>query len=151
MMPADLPRLTEVHFDSAMVAIALTLSLVAGVVFGIVPAIQVSGVNPGDSLKEAGRGLGEGRGERRFRAALVAAEIAIPLVLLVGAGLLVRSFWSMLQVSPGLDPAGVGFAQIWIPYPNDPSKNPYATPEPAQHESVDDGECSGDGGDADCE
>ena len=128
MMPADLPRLTEVHFDSAMVAIALTLSLVAGVVFGIVPAIQVSGVNPGDSLKEAGRGLGEGRGERRFRAALVAAEIAISLVLLVGAGLLVRSFWSMLQVSPGLDPAGVGFAQIWIPVPNDPSKNPYATP-----------------------
>jgi len=128
MMPADLPRLTEVHFDSTMVAIALTLSLVAGVVFGIVPAIQVSGVNPGDSLKDAGRGLGEGRGERRFRAALVAAEIAISLVLLVGAGLLVRSFWSMLQVSPGLDPSGVGFAQIWIPVPNDPSKNPYATP-----------------------
>jgi putative ABC transport system permease protein len=128
MMPTDLPRLTEVHFDSGMVLIALTLSIAAGVVFGIVPAIQVSGVNPGDNLKEAGRGLGEGRRERRFRSALVAAEIAISLVLLVGAGLLVRSFWSMLQVSPGLDPAGVGFAQIWIPVPNDPSKNPYATP-----------------------
>jgi predicted permease len=128
MMPADLPRLTEVHFDSGMVAIALALSIVAGVVFGIVPAIQVSGVNPGDNLKDAGRGLGEGRGERRFRGALVAAEIAISLVLLVGAGLLVRSFWSMLEVKPGLEPAGVGFAQIWIPVPNDPSKNPYATP-----------------------
>src|SRR5205814_10102430 len=78
--------------------------------------------------EEAGRGLGEGRRERRFRSALVAAEIAISLVLLVGAGLLVRSFWSMLQVNPGLDPAHVGFAQIWIPVPNDPSKNPYATP-----------------------
>ena len=66
--------------------------------------------------------------ERRFRGTLVAAEIAISLVLLVGAGLLVRSFWSMLQVNPGLDPARVGFAQIWIPVPNDPSKNPYATP-----------------------
>jgi len=128
MMPTDLPRLTEVHFDSGMVLIALALSIAAGVVFGIVPAIQVSGVNPGDNLKEAGRGLGEGRRERRFRSALVATEIAISLVLLVGAGLLVRSFWSMLQVKPGLDPAAVGFAQIWIPVPNDPSKNPYATP-----------------------
>src|SRR5262249_7190816 len=127
MMPADLPRLTEVHFDSGMVAVALALSIAAGVVFGIVPAIQVSGVNPGGSLKEAGRGLGEGRGERRFRGALVAAEIAISLVLLAGAGLLVRSFWSMLLVNPGLEPAHVGFAQIWIPVPNDPSKNPYGT------------------------
>jgi putative ABC transport system permease protein len=128
MMPADLPRLTEVHFDGGMVTIALTLSIAVGVVFGIIPAIQVSGVNPAGNLKDAGRGLGERRGERRFRAALVAAEIAISLVLLAGAGLLVRSFWSMLQVNPGLDPAGVGFAQIWIPVPNDPSKNPYATP-----------------------
>jgi predicted permease len=128
MMPADLPRLTEVHFDAGMVSIALALALAAGVVFGIVPAIQVSGVNPGSNLKDAGRGMGEARGERRFRGALVAAEIAISLVLLVGAGLLVRSFWSMLQVNPGLDPARVGFAQIWIPVPNDPSKNPYAKP-----------------------
>jgi len=128
LMPSDLPRLTEVRFDGGMVAVALGLSLVAGVVFGIVPAIQVSGVDPGGSLKDAGRGLGEGRAERRFRGALVSAEIAISLVLLVGAGLLVRSFWSMLQVNPGLDPARVGFAQIWIPLPNDPTKNPYGTP-----------------------
>ncbi len=128
MMPSDLPRLTEVHFDAGMVTVALALSIVAGVVFGIVPALQVSGVNPGENLKDAGRGMGEARGERRFRGALVAAEIATSLVLLVGAGLLVRSFWSMLHVNPGLDPAHVGFAQIWIPVPNDPSKNPYATP-----------------------
>jgi predicted permease len=128
MLPADLPRLTEVHFDSGMIAVALGLAVTAGVVFGVVPALQVSGVNPGDSLKDAGRGMGEARGERRFRGALVAAEMAISLVLLVGAGLLVRSFWSMLHVNPGLDPSHVGFAQIWIPVPNDPSKNPYATP-----------------------
>ena len=128
MLPADLPRLPEVQFDGGIVAIGLALSLVAGAAFGIVPAVQVSGVNPGDNLKDAGRGGGAGRRERRFRGALVAAEIAISLVLLVGAGLLVRSFWSMLQVKPGLDPARVGFAQIWIPVPNDPSKNPYGTP-----------------------
>ena len=129
MLPSDLPRLAEVHFDAGMVTIAFALSLAAGVVFGIVPALQVSGINPGDNLKDAGRGMGEARGERRFRGALVAAEIAISLVLLVGAGLLVRSFWSMLHVNPGLDPSHVGFAQIWIPVPNDPSKNPYATPQ----------------------
>jgi putative ABC transport system permease protein len=128
LMPPDLPRLTEVRFDSGMIAVSLALSVVAGMVFGIAPAIQVSGVNPGENLKDAGRGLGEGRGERRFRGALVSAEIAISLMLLVGAGLLVRSFWSMLQVNPGLNPARVGFTQIWIPIPNDPSKNPYGTP-----------------------
>src|SRR4030095_7562825 len=128
MIPADLPRLTEVHSDGRMVATALALSIATGVVFGIVPAVQVSGVSPGDNLKDAGRGRGERQGERRFRGALVAAEIAISLVLLVGAGLLVRSFWSMLQVNPGLDASRVGFAQIWIPVPNDPSKNPYRTP-----------------------
>jgi predicted permease len=127
-MPPDLPRLTEVRFDSSVLATGFALSILAGLVFGLAPALQVSGVNPGANLKEAGRGLGEGRHERRFRAALVAAEIAISLVLLIGAGLLVRSFWNMLHVHPGLDPSGVGFTQIWIPVPNDPSKNPYATP-----------------------
>jgi putative ABC transport system permease protein len=128
MLPADLPRLTEVRFDGSMVTVALALSIAAGLVFGIVPALQVSGVNPGANLKDAGRGAGAGRGERRFRGALVAAEIAISLVLLVSAGLLMRSFWRMLQVAPGLEPARIGFTQIWIPLPNDPSKNPYGTP-----------------------
>ncbi len=127
MMPADLPRLAEVRFDGGMIAIALALSIAAGLLFGVVPAIQVSGVNPGENLKDGGRGLAEGWRERRMRGALVSAEIAISLVLLVGAGLLVRSFWSMLQVNPGLDPSRVGFTQIWIPIPNDPSKNPYGT------------------------
>src|SRR3954471_10546383 len=128
MMPSDLPRLTEVHFDSGMVAIGLAVSMAAGVMFGIVPAIQVSAVNPGDKRNDARRGHAERRGERRFRGSLAGSDIAISRVLLVGAALLVRSFWIMLQVNPGLDPAGVGFAQIWIPVPNDPSKNPYATP-----------------------
>jgi putative ABC transport system permease protein len=127
LMPPDLPRLTEVRFGGGMVVTGLALSIVAGIVFGIAPALHVSGGDPGGSLKDAGRGLGENRRERRFRGALVAAEIAISVVLLVGAGLLVRSFWSMLKVNPGLDAASVGFAQIWIPVPNDPSKNPYAT------------------------
>jgi putative ABC transport system permease protein len=118
-----------------MVALGLALSMAAGAAFGIVPAVQVSGVNPGDNLKDAGRGGGAGRRERRFRGALVAAEIAISLVLLVSAGLLVRSFWSMLQVRPGLDPARVGFVQIWIPVPKRWT-NPYGTPHGAMRTST---------------
>jgi predicted permease len=129
VMPPDLPRLTELRFDGAIVALAVGLSIATGLVFGIVPALRVSGIDAGENLKGAGRGLGEARPERRLRSVLVAAEIAISLVLLVGAGLLVRSFWSMLHVNPGLDPTAVGFAQIIIPIPNDPSKNPYDTRE----------------------
>jgi len=127
LMPADLPRLTEIRFDAGMIVTAMGLSIAAGLLFGIVPAVQVSGINPGENLKDTGRGTGAGRREHRFRAVLVAAEIALSLVLLAGAGLLVRSFWNMLRVDPGLDPSHVGFAQIWIPVPNDPSKNPYGT------------------------
>jgi putative ABC transport system permease protein len=79
LMPADLPRLTEVHFDGMMIAAALSLSVVAGLLFGIVPAIQVSGLNPNDNLKDAGRGLGENQRERRSRGLLVSAEIAMDL------------------------------------------------------------------------
>jgi putative ABC transport system permease protein len=128
-MPPDLPRLTELRFDGGIVALGIGLSIATGLVFGIVPALRVSGIDPGENLKGAGRGLGEARPERRLRGVLVAAEIAISLVLLVGAGLLVRSFWSMLHVNPGLDPTAVGFAQIIIPIPNDPLKNPYGTRE----------------------
>ena len=125
LMPSDLPRITEVHFDAGMIAVSLSLSIAAGLLFGIVPAIQVSGVNPNDNLKDTSRGGSASGRDHRFRAVLVAAEVAISLVLLVGAGLLVRSFWNMLHVNPGLDPSRVGFAQIWIPVPNDPTKNPY--------------------------
>src|SRR5262249_12017907 len=63
----------------------------------------------------------------RFRNILVSTEIALSLVVLVGAGLLVRSFDEMLRVNPGFNPSRLGFTQIWIPVPNDPTKNPYRT------------------------
>ena len=127
LIPSDLPRISEVHFDAGMIVTSLVLSIGAGLLFGLVPALQVSGINPGGNLKDTARGGMRPR-DHRFRGLLVAAEVAISLVLLVGAGLLVRSFWNMLQVNPGLDPSHLGFAQIWIPVPNDPAKNPYATP-----------------------
>ncbi|HLW97445.1 MAG TPA: ABC transporter permease [Candidatus Acidoferrales bacterium] len=128
MVPADLPRLNEIHFDARVAGFAFLLSLATGIVFGLVPALRVSAVNPNRDLKEGSRSGGASRGQNRFRSALVSTEIALSLVLLIGAGLLVRSFWGMLQVNPGLDPKNVGIAQIWIPVPNNPALNPYAKP-----------------------
>jgi putative ABC transport system permease protein len=128
MMPSDLPRLNEIHFDWRVVAFAFALSIGTAVLFGLVPALRISAVNPNVDLKESGRSGGASLRHNRFRSALVSAEIALSLVLLIGAGLLVRSFSKMLQVNPGLDPSQVGIAQIWIPVPNDPSANPYLKP-----------------------
>jgi predicted permease len=128
LMPADLPRLNEIHFDWRMVAFAFAISIATGILFGLVPALRISPVNPNLDLKESGRSGGGSLRTNRFRSALVSAEIALSLVLLIGAGLLMRSFWRMLQVNPGLDPSNVGIAQIWIPVPNDPTQNPYLKP-----------------------
>jgi predicted permease len=128
MMPADLPRLNEIHFDWRVVTFAFALSIATGILFGLVPALRISSVNPNLDLKESGRSGGASLRSNRFRSALVCVEIAFSLVLLIGAGLLLRSFWRMLQVNPGLDPANVGIAQIWIPVPNDPTANPFLKP-----------------------
>ncbi len=128
MMPSDLPRLNEIHFDWRVLTFAFAVSIATGILFGLVPALRISSVNPNLDLKESGRSGGGSLRTNRFRSALVSAEIALSLVLLVGAGLLLRSFWRMLQVNPGLDPSNVGIAQIWIPVPNDPAANPFLKP-----------------------
>lgn len=133
MMPQDLPRLVEIQFDWRIVGFAFLLSIGTGILFGVVPAWRISAVNPNRDLKESGRTGGASLKQNRFRSALVSTEIALSLVLLVGAGLLMRSFWSMLQVNPGFDPDQVGIAQIWIPVPNNPALNPYL--QPAQRSS----------------
>jgi putative ABC transport system permease protein len=126
MMPADLPRLSEVHFNSLAVDLALALSFITGILSGVTPALQATATDPNHDLKEGGRG-GAGQSVRkgRFRAALVSLEIALSVVLLIGAGLLVRSFSSMLKQNPGLDPTGLTVGQIWIPVPNNPQANRY--------------------------
>jgi putative ABC transport system permease protein len=128
MMPADLPRLNEIHFDWRVITFAFAISIATGILFGLVPALRISSVDPNLDLKESGRSGGASLPSNRFRSALVSAEIALSLVLLIGAGLLLRSFWRMLQVNPGIDPSNVGIAQIWIPVPNDPTANPYLKP-----------------------
>jgi len=127
LMPSDLPRLSEVHFDARVVILACVLSLATGILFGLTPALHASSTDPNRDLKEGTRGGTSSLRQNRFRSALVAAEIALSVVLLSGAGLLVHSFWNTLRVNPGFDPNGLLVARIWIPFPNNPAMNRYRT------------------------
>src|SRR5205085_8896365 len=128
LMPADVPRLAEVHADWRMVAYALVLSLTTGVLVGLMPALHASAIDPNRDLRDGGRaGGGQSLRQNRSRAALVVLEIALSAVLLIGAGLLVRSFSAALSENPGLDPERLVAGQIWVPFPNDPKANQYLT------------------------
>jgi predicted permease len=129
LAPANLPRLSEVNFGGSVLFFAFGLSIATGVLFGLVPALQASNVSQIANLREGSRGSGSGRVQTRLSRWLVVSEIALSLILLVGAGLLLRSFWRLLEVRPGFNPHGVLTAQIWIPLPNNPAADPYRPPE----------------------
>jgi len=101
--PADIPRLEEVGLNGTVLLFTLGISLVTGLGFGLLPAVQATGGRLTRALREGGRGGGQGKGAHRVRATLVIAEMALSVVLLMGAGLLIRSFVQMTRVSPGFD------------------------------------------------
>jgi predicted permease len=100
--PGNIPRLRDIGMDARVLAFTFGVSVLTGVLFGLAPALRGSRVNLSETLKDGGRGS-VGGGGRRLRGALVVAEVALSLVLLVGAGLLVRSFLRVQQVEPGFD------------------------------------------------
>jgi putative ABC transport system permease protein len=129
LLPQEVPRLNEIHGDWRVIALALVLSVFSGILFGLGPAFHATMTNPNDDLKEGGRTGGQhGIRQSRSRAALVTLEVALSVVLLISAGLLIRSFSAMLRERPGIDPRGVTVAQIWIPRPNNPDANHYLNP-----------------------
>jgi len=111
--PDDIPRLNEVSLDGRVLLFTMSLSVLTGFLFGLAPAFSSARADLQSTLKDSGRGVGPGRG--RMRSALVSAEVALVLVLLVGAGLLLRSFSRLRTESPGFTPDHVLSLQIFLP------------------------------------
>jgi putative ABC transport system permease protein len=101
--PTTLPRLDEVSVDPWVLGFAMLSALVAAVLFGVVPAIHASGHRPGEALQDASRGSTGGRARQRLRSTLTVVEVALSVALLIGAGLLLRSFGRLQQVDPGFE------------------------------------------------
>ena len=111
----DIPRLDEVRIDATVLSFTLGVAVLTGVVFGLAPALQGSRVDLTSGLKEGGgKGGGGGRARHRMRGLLVVSELAIALVLLVGAGLFARSFARVAAVDPGFDPRNLLVMRVFL-------------------------------------
>lgn len=104
--PADVPRLQDVGLDRYVLAFTVAASVLTGIIFGLVPALHASKPNPNNTLKETGRGPTQ-TGRSRMRSVLIVSEVALSLMLLVGAGLLINSFVRLLRTNAGFKPNGV--------------------------------------------
>jgi putative ABC transport system permease protein len=113
--PEDVPRLAQARVDGPVLAFALGLTLLSGLVFGLAPALRTAARPPHEALKEGGRSGSRAGSRDRLRNALVVAEIALALVLLTGAGLLIRSAVALNGVDPGFDPRGVVAGRVSLP------------------------------------
>jgi putative ABC transport system permease protein len=105
--PASLPHSSTIHPDPTVLAFTLAVSMLAGIFFGLAPALQASEINLSDALKESVRFASSSHRGHGLRRALILSEIALTFVLLVGSGLLLRSFAKLLDVNPGFDPANI--------------------------------------------
>jgi putative ABC transport system permease protein len=115
LKPSNLPRLAEIGVNRTVFLFTLGISLFTGIVFGLVPAWQASRPDLNEGLKESGRGSSGGTRRHQVRAALVVAEVALSLVLLVGAGLMIRSFSRLLAIDPGFKADHVLTAFVSLP------------------------------------
>ena len=128
-LPVQIPRLAEVQVDWTVLSFALLVSLLAGLGFGLVPALQSSKAEIAVAIREGARGSGTSGKTNRLRGLLIASETALAVVLMVGAGLLLRTFWGLLQENPGFNPSRIVAANVYLPVPNNPDMDRYARPE----------------------
>jgi putative ABC transport system permease protein len=106
------------HVDLRVLALTLVCCLLAGILFGLAPALTASKLRLTESLKENAGHFGESKTHRRLRSGMVVVQLGLSVVLLVGAGLLVRSFLLLLKVNSGIDPHNVLTAEVWLPPEN---------------------------------
>jgi predicted permease len=128
LVPESLPRLNNISISWSVLLFSLAISLVTGVIFGLAPAWHAGRFDLTAFLKDAARGSTGSGQQARTRRLLVVSEFALSLVLLVAAGLLLRSFWDLLHVRLGFNPESVVAVRTRLPYPNDPKADAYKTP-----------------------
>jgi len=126
--PTNIPRLDQVHLDLRALTFTAVLSILTGLVFGLAPARRSSKLEVTETLKEGGRGPSPGRSHHQLHHVLVSAELAVSLVLLIGAALMIRSLLQLQNVNPGFEQASVLSLQVSLPrFPTnqvDPSRDP---------------------------
>jgi putative ABC transport system permease protein len=132
-VPESLPRLNDISINWGVLAFAIVVSVATGAIFGLAPAWLTSRLDLTATLRQEGRGSNGSRQRSRLRRVLVIGELALSLVLMVAAGLLLRSFWDLFKVQLGFNPSHVMAIQTSLPNPNDPSTDIYRT---ATQESV---------------
>ena len=115
LQATNLPRLAEVHLDRRVLGFGITVSLVIGLLFGLIPGLQVSPARLADSLREGGRSAAGSRRSQNLRQLLIAGEIAFAVILLSGAGLLTRSFVELMSVDPGYRSDQVLTTRVTLP------------------------------------
>lgn len=107
LLPADMPRAGDIAMDGGVIAFALAVSAAAGLLFGLLPSWRASRMNVNEALKSGSRSASAGKRSQRTQAALAISEACLSLVLVAGAGLLVRSFWNLRAIDPGFHSDGV--------------------------------------------
>jgi len=115
LKPPNLPRLASIGIDWWVLAFTLGVSILTGVLFGLLPALNATRLEAGEALKESGRTSTGNAARLRARSLLVVSEIALALVLLIGAGLLIKSLWRLQNVDPGFNPEGLVTMRVELP------------------------------------
>jgi len=124
-VPANIPRLNAIKIDWVVLTFALLISILTGAAFGLAPALHSAKIALAAAIRDGAHGSGYSTRTGRLRDVLIVSELALAVMLMVGAGLLLRTLRVLLQEDPGFNPSHVVTADVWLPIPNNPKVDPY--------------------------